>query len=132
MAGSAPFDQLKGRIHFVGAIDRQINAVHRIEAEQRNVQFRGQHLTLKRGGHADDVFEFATGELGSQALDHQRRSRTGTQTQHHAVLDLPNGCISDSLLHLVLKIRHQARSGGRDGSKGVSSGLAVELASQRG
>ena len=108
MAGTAALDQLKAGIHFIGTIDGQIDAFHRIQAQQRNAQLSCQHLPLKRGRDADDVLEFAAGQLGAQRLDHQSCCGSGTQTEHHAVPDLLNGSVGHRLLHLGLKIRHRA------------------------
>ena len=102
MAGTATLDQLEGGVDFIGPIDRQINAIDGIEAEQRNVQFRGQHFSLEGGGHTDDVAELTAGQLGAQGLDHQRGGGAGAQTQHHAVLDLLHGGIRHRLFHLIL------------------------------
>ena len=72
MAGATTLDQLEARVDFVGTIDGQINPADGVETEQRDVELGGQHFSLEGGGYTDDVFEFAAGELGPQALDHQR------------------------------------------------------------
>ena len=72
VASATALDQLEARVDFVGTIDGQINPADGVEAEQGDVELRGQHLSLKGGGHTNDVFEFAAGELGPQALNHQR------------------------------------------------------------
>ena len=108
MAGAAAFDQLERRIHFIGTIDRQIDAADGVEALEGNAELSRQHFTLERRGDAHDVGELAALELGAEGLDHQRRGGTGAQTHHHAAADLFGGSSSHRLLHLILKVRHHA------------------------
>ena len=118
MTGTAAFDQLKAWIHFIGAIDGEIDAIHRIEAEQRNVELGGKNLTLEGGGDTNDVLQLTTGQLRPEGFDHQGSRGTGPETQNHAVLDLLDGGIGHRLLHLGLEIGHRTGLVGRDRSKG--------------
>ena len=126
MTSSTPFDQLEGGINLISSIDRQINAIHSVETEKGNLQFGGEHLSLKRRGHANDVLQFAAGELGAKALNHQSSRGTRSQAQHHAVLDLIHRGGCHRLFHLGLKIhRLSSAKGWRDRSKGFTPSLAM-------
>ena len=112
MAGSATLDQLEGRIHLIGAVDGQIDPIHRVEALQGNTELGGQHLALEGGGHTHDVAELTALELGPQGLNHQGRGGAGAQPHHHAAADLLGGCRRHRLLHLILQVRHRSRPNG--------------------
>ena len=132
MAGAASLDQLKTRVHLIGAIDGQIDPINRIEAEKRDVQLSGENLTLKGGGDTDDVFQRTAGLPRTEGLDHQGSRGSRPQSKNHAVLDLLNGSISHRLFHLGLEIGHQIGLGGRDRSKGFRSDLIAGPASPTG
>ena len=104
MACTAALDQLKGRIHLIGTINGQINAIHRIQAAQGNSQLSCQHFALKRCCDADDVLELSGCQTLAKPLDHQSCRGTRSQSHDHAVTKLLNRRFCDSLFHLVLEI----------------------------
>ena len=139
MAGATALDQLEEGIHLIGAVDGQINAIHGVEALQRNAELGGEHLPLERGGHPHNVAQLTAAELFAQALDHQGGGGAGAQPQHHAVADLFHGGRGNRLLHLVLKIRHRWRwlrrqtvAGKRLRTGGVPPGRGASLARSSG
>ncbi len=73
MTGATALDQLEVGIHLVGTVNGQVDALNRVEALERNSQLGGQYLPLEGGGHAGDVLQLPTLQLGPKGADHQGR-----------------------------------------------------------
>ena len=71
VASTTALDQLEGGINLIGTIDRQIDAIDRIQALQRDAQLGRQHLALEGGRDANDVTQLTALELGAEGLNHQ-------------------------------------------------------------
>ena len=106
VTGAATFDELEAGIHFVSAVNGQVDDGHAVQVGQGNATFCGKHLTLKRGRYTGHALQPARSQARGKGLDHECCRGTRAQTHHHPVFNLIRGGHGHSLFHAVLQVGH--------------------------
>jgi len=113
MASATAFDQLEARVHFISAVNGQINSLHVVEIHQGNGQPAGQNLTLKGGRHRCDVLQLALAQFLPQSFNHEGGCGSRSQAQHHSAPDLLHCCLCHGLFDAGLQVAHAPYTEGK-------------------
>ena len=84
-----PLIRLSARIHFIGAVDGEVEPVDLVQRGQRNFAGFGLDAGRFRGRHPHHLQP--GGDLFAQQIDKMLRGRTGAEPELHAVPDMLQG-----------------------------------------
>ena len=113
---AAALDEVQLRVHFVGAVDRQVDAGLRFQTGQRDAEATRFLRHSARGRNADNVVQLTRRQQLAEAADGQQRGAAFAQAQHHARLHEVERAFGSLLLETLNRPRWLPSTGRSGGS----------------